>query len=379
MKPLIKICILLFSFLVLSLQGAVAAENQITGFRATARNDGDPPFVRIAMDLERATHAEAALDDSGKNFELILKHTKAGSALGQYDDMDHRAIDFATVTEKEGDTYVDILFTKAQKIDDIRIFALKPDAKLQKPHRLVVDIPIIGATQTYKKAVADAKKDKISEKAEKPTKVGTVTIDKRAKKALKGKVICIDPGHGGSDVGSIGHLKNKEIYEKDITLSIAKPLRDMLTAAGAKVVMTRSTDKDVYGPFADATTELQARCDIANEAHAAAFISIHIDSIGNPEIDGTTTYYYAGSRNKNTLLYAQIMHQSTLDGLSIPDRGVRSNNFYVNAHTTMPSILIELGYISNQHRLEMLTSSWAPKMIAASLFNGFVNYFEQVR
>ncbi|MDY6084249.1 MAG: N-acetylmuramoyl-L-alanine amidase [Dialister sp.] len=379
MKQLIKICILLLSFFVLSLQWAGAADNEITGFRATARNDGDPPFMRIAMDLKRATHAEAALDDSGKNFELILKNTRSGTALGQYDDLDHRAIDFATVSEKDGDTYVEILFTKPQKIDDIRIFALKPDSKLQKPHRLVVDIPIIGAKQTYKKPTADTKKDTVSEKLEKPVKVGTVTIDERAKKALKGKVICIDPGHGGSDVGAIGHLKNKAIYEKDITLAIAKPLRDMLSAAGAQVVMTRTDDKDVYGPFSDATTELQARCDIANEAHAAVFISIHIDSIGNPEIDGTTTYYYAGSRNKNTLLFAQIMHQSTLSSLNIPDRGIRSNNFYVNVHTTMPSILVELGYITNQHRLEMLTSKWAPKTIAASLFNGFVNYFEQVR
>lgn len=378
MKQLIKVLILFLSFFALTLQGVSAKDNQVTGFRATARNDGNPPFVRIAMDLEKATHAEAALNDSGTNFEVILKNTKAGAALGQYDDMDSRAIDFATVSERDGDTYLDVLFTKPQKIDDIRIFALKPDAKLQKPHRLVIDIPIIGAKQTYKKPAADTAKKKTDADKEEPVQVSNVTIDKRAKEALKGKVICIDPGHGGSDVGAVGHMGNKEIYEKDITLSIAKPLRDMLTAAGARVVMTRSTDKDVYGPYANATAELQARCDIANEAHADAFISIHIDSIGNPEIDGTTTYYYAGSQNRNTLLYAQIMHQATLEGLNMPDRGVRANHFYVNANTTMPSILVELGYITNQHRLEMLISPWAPKTIAASLFNGFVNYFEQV-
>lgn len=120
---------------------------------------------------------------------------------------------------------------------------------------------------------------------------------------------------------------------------------------------------------------MQARCDIANEAHAHVFVSIHIDSISNPQIDGVTAYYYVGS--DKSLLLAHMLHQATLNSLSIPDRGVRANNFYVTAHTTMPSVLMEMGYISNEHRLKMLTSKWAPKSIAKSLFNGLVDYFAQ--
>lgn len=66
----------------------------------------------------------------------------------------------------------------------------------------------------------------------------------------------------------------------------------MLTSAGAKVVMTRSTDKDVYGPWADDDPELQARCDVGNQANADVFVSIHIDSFSNSSVDGTTAYYY---------------------------------------------------------------------------------------
>ena len=139
--------------------------------------------------------------------------------------------------------------------------------------------------------------------------------------------------------------------------------------------MTRTTDRDVYGPYASDTAELQARCDIANEAHAHVFVSIHIDSISYPQIDGVTAYYYVGS--DKSLLLAHMLHQATLNSLSIPDRGVRANNFYVTAHTTMPSVLMEMGYISNEHRLKMLTSKWAPKSIAKSLFNGLVDYFAQ--
>ena len=390
MKRTIQLCLTFLILLLLSFflpQAAAAKQATITDLRWTSRNDGDPPFVRIAMDLTKAVHAEAAIDEEGKNFEVILKNTDMGNAKSQYD-MDNRAIDFATISEKDGDTYLDVALTKAQTMDNIRVFALRPDAKLQKPHRLVVDIPIIGAKKTYTKPAAAtpaATTKKTTTKTTSKTSTAAsdkapatqkVTVSADAKRVLKGKIICIDPGHGGTDVGAIGRLGGKEIYEKNITLSIALPLRDMLTSAGAKVVMTRSTDKDVYGPWADADPELQARCDVANEAHADAFISIHIDSFSNGSVDGTTAYYNA--KSSKDLLLAQMMHQATMSGLAIPDRGVKSNDFYVNVNTTMPSVLMEMGFITNPHRLQMLTSTWGPKTIAKSLFNGLVNYFSAI-
>ncbi len=397
MKPIFKY---LFTFLILLLfplflpHTALAKQATITDLRWTSRNDGDPPFVRIAMDLTQAVHAEAAIDEEGKNFEVILKNTSMGQVQSQYD-MDNRAIDFATVSEKDGDTYLDVALTKAQTMDNIRVFALRPDAKLQKPHRLVVDIPVIGAKKTYTKPAATTTPVSTSKKSttkttksdsKTSTKASTTTsqepattkvnVSAEAKRVLKGKIICLDPGHGGTDVGAIGRLGGKEIYEKNITLSIALPLRDLLTSAGAKVVMTRSTDKDVYGPWADADPELQARCDVANEAHADAFVSIHIDSFTNGSVDGTTAYYNA--KSSRDLLLAQMMHQATMNSLAIPDRGVKSNDFYVNVNTTMPSVLMEMGFITNPHRLQMLTSTWGPKSIANSLFNGLVNYFASI-
>lgn len=371
-KKLIRLFLILAAILMLpSASGALAKDAQVTALRWTSRNDGNPPFVRIAMDLSKAVHAEAAIDDAGKNFEVVLKKTSMGSVASQYD-MDPRAIDFATLSEKDGDTYLDVALTKPQKIDDIRVFALRPDAKMKKPHRLVVDIPVIGAKQTYTKKTSSA----ASSSPVSSYKKQSYNVSSDAKSVLKGKIICIDPGHGGTDVGAIGHIGGKDVYEKNITLSIALPLRDMLTSAGAKVVMTRDTDKDVYGPWADADPELQARCDIANEAHADAFVSIHIDSFSNSSVDGTTAYYNA--KSSKDLLLAQMMHQATMNSLSIPDRGVKSNDFYVNVYTTMPSVLMEMGFITNDHRVKMLTSSWGPRGIAQSLFNGLVNYFAAI-
>lgn len=371
-KKLIRLFLILAAILMLpSASGALAKDAQVTALRWTSRNDGNPPFVRIAMDLSKAVHAEAAIDDAGKNFEVVLKKTSMGSVASQYD-MDPRAIDFATLSEKDGDTYLDVALSKPQKIDDIRVFALRPDAKMKKPHRLVVDIPVIGAKQTYTKKASSA----ASSSPASSYKRQSYNVSSDAKSVLKGKIICIDPGHGGTDVGAIGHIGGKDVYEKNITLSIALPLRDMLTSAGAKVVMTRDTDKDVYGPWADADPELQARCDIANEAHADAFVSIHIDSFSNSSVDGTTAYYNA--KSFKDLLLAQMMHQATMNSLSIPDRGVKSNDFYVNVYTTMPSVLMEMGFITNDHRVKMLTSSWGPRGIAQSLFNGLVNYFAAI-
>lgn len=371
-KKLIRLFLILAAILMLpSASGALAKDAQVTALRWTSRNDGNPPFVRIAMDLSKAVHAEAAIDDAGKNFEVVLKKTSMGSVASQYD-MDPRAIDFATLSEKDGDTYLDVALTKPQKIDDIRVFALRPDAKMKKPHRLVVDIPVIGAKQTYTKKASSAAFSSPASSYKKQS----YNVSSDAKSVLKGKIICIDPGHGGTDVGAIGHIGGKDVYEKNITLSIALPLRDMLTSAGAKVVMTRDTDKDVYGPWADADPELQARCDIANEAHADAFVSIHIDSFSNSSVDGTTAYYNA--KSSKDLLLAQMMHQATMNSLSIPDRGVKSNDFYVNVYTTMPSVLMEMGFITNDHRVKMLTSSWGPRGIAQSLFNGLVNYFAAI-
>lgn len=371
-KKLIRLFLILAAILMLpSASGALAKDAQVTALRWTSRNDGNPPFVRIAMDLSKAVHAEAAIDDAGKNFEVVLKKTSMGRVASQYD-MDPRAIDFATLSEKDGDTYLDVALSKPQKIDDIRVFALRPDAKMKKPHRLVVDIPVIGAKQTYTKKASSA----ASSSPASSYKKQSYNVSSDAKSVLKGKIICIDPGHGGTDVGAIGHIGGKDVYEKNITLSIALPLRDMLTSAGAKVVMTRDTDKDVYGPWADADPELQARCDIANEAHADAFVSIHIDSFSNSSVDGTTAYYNA--KSSKDLLLAQMLHQATMNSLSIPDRGVKSNDFYVNVYTTMPSVLMEMGFITNDHRVKMLTSSWGPRGIAQSLFNGLVNYFAAI-
>ena len=105
MKNLFKLLIPLLVLLLIPFGStSLAKDAQLTDFRWTSRNDGNPPFVRIVMDLSKAVHAEAAMDDSGKNLEVILGNTSKGGTASQFDNMDKRAVDFATLSEKDGDT-----------------------------------------------------------------------------------------------------------------------------------------------------------------------------------------------------------------------------------------------------------------------------------
>lgn len=359
MKLINKFLIILtmIVFTLLSATYVHANNSTVTNLRYSSRNDKNPPFVRVVVDLSKPVYAEAAMDGQGRNLEVILRNTVIGDIPHQYDDMDRRIIDFATISEKDGDTFLDFALSQQQKMKNISIFALKADKNAKRPHRLVIDIPIPGAKQTIFETPQVAK-------------------PKTKKSVLNGKVICIDPGHGGSDTGAIGTLDGKDVYEKTVTLEIAKKLERLLTDSNAKVLMTRTEDTDVYAPFADGNTELQARADVANNNNADVFLSIHIDAFSNPEVDGTTTYY-TEKTNKDFIL-ASALNRSIIRNTSIPDRGVRQSNFYVNVNTKMPSSLIELGYISNPERVKMLTQSWATDALAKALYEGFVDYFKQI-
>ena len=153
--------------------------------------------------------------------------------------------------------------------------------------------------------------------------------------------VCIDPGHGGSDPGACGN----GLKEKDISLIVAKKVKDYLIAAGCEVVLTRETDTDVGYANDDAVTELQSRCDISNIFKADAFISVHCNSFGYPGPSGTETIYSDGSIRGENL--ANCI-QTQLIGLGdLINRGLKTTPLYVTKHTDAPACLTELAFISN--------------------------------
>ena len=153
------------------------------------------------------------------------------------------------------------------------------------------------------------------------------------------RLIVLDPGHGGSDTGAMGN----GLVEKQLTLQIARRLRDILLERGWQVMMTRDTDVDVYAPNDSARDELQARCDVANRAGARLFVSIHINSFTSSDLQGTTTYYYKPS----DVAFASAIQEHLMQSLGTQNDGVRRENFYVVRHTTMPAVLVETAFLSN--------------------------------
>ncbi len=190
---------------------------------------------------------------------------------------------------------------------------------------------------------------------------------------MKGKVICIDPGHGGPDVGAIGPTG---VTEKSVTFKVATELRKLLEKEGAKVILTRTSDKAVHakGAKASAIEELQARCDIANDKKADIFISIHADAFTNNTAKGTTAYYYEKGTKASKKL-ADALRSALIEEIKTVDRGTQSCNFYVVRKTDMPATLIELAFLSNEEEEQLLDSEEGIKKAAQGLLDGIADYF----
>lgn len=201
-------------------------------------------------------------------------------------------------------------------------------------------------------------------------------VDKDLEKlmTLKGKVIAIDPGHGGNDAGAIGP---SGLMEKTVTLEVALELEKLLKAEGATVIMTRQTDKTVSpaGAKASAIEELQARCDVANKAKADIFISIHADSFTNSSARGTTGYYYSQTEGTASIRLAECIRKALCEQIKTPSRGTKPCNFYVVRNTDMAATLIELAFISNPEEEKIMGSREGVLKCAQGIFDGIEDYF----
>ena len=170
--------------------------------------------------------------------------------------------------------------------------------------------------------------------------------------------IVIDAGHGGSDPGAV----NRKHYEKDVALTIALKLGQLLSKAGADVIYTRTTDR---------TVELGERCQIANNASADYFISIHLNAAEAKSANGIETYAY-GISGKGTEL-AKAVQKELITKTGARDRGVKSANFYVLKRTRMPAILVETGFISNDAECLALFKDGYQRIIAEAIAKAVKN------
>lgn len=188
---------------------------------------------------------------------------------------------------------------------------------------------------------------------------------------IKGKVIVIDPGHGGSDPGAVGPTK---VMEKTVTLAIAKKLGDKLVAGGAKVIYTRTTDVDVASPGASGAEELHKRIEVAHNAKADLFISIHADAAISASAGGTTVYYYPKNQYDSRL--AAAVQKRVIPAVGLQDRGTKEAGFYVIKKSWIPSILVETAFISNPQEEKLLNQSEFQNKMATGIYNGIVDFYK---
>lgn len=187
---------------------------------------------------------------------------------------------------------------------------------------------------------------------------------------VKNKIITIDPGHGGSDSGAVGP---NGYTEKEGAFAISQKVAFILNQSGAKVVMTRDSDVDVYGPNASARNELQARVDVGNNANSDIFVSIHCNAFVNPAANGTQTFYYGSSYQGQRL--AQSIQEKMIEANGLRDRGISTCNFYVVKHSYMPAVLIETAFITNYDEEALLSDDEWQTTMAKAIVEGINEYF----
>ncbi len=156
------------------------------------------------------------------------------------------------------------------------------------------------------------------------------------------KVVCIDPGHGGTSSGATGEGGKR--LEKDDNLRISLKVRDILTERGYTVVMTRDDDSDI---------SLEDRCKLANKERASLFVSIHRNS-STANGKGMEMWVHSSRPTDDLLLAENLLACLEKAGISA-NRGIHSGyrdganlNYYINRNTKMPSCLAEIGFITSK-------------------------------
>jgi N-acetylmuramoyl-L-alanine amidase/LysM repeat protein len=197
--------------------------------------------------------------------------------------------------------------------------------------------------------------------------------------AVSGKTIVIDAGHGGRDPGAVAN----GYREKDVTLAVASDVKPLLQALGANVIMTRSTDVSLGATQDD---DLQARVQVAQKAHANAFISIHENLDADPSVAGLTDFYgpacgfYSGLTNSPTdvgrsYALATAVRKAVVAQTGETDRGSVDEAFWVLGNPGVPAILVETGFISNPAEADKLASGPYQQQMAKAITQGIVDYF----
>ena len=251
------------------------------------------------------------------------------------------------------------------------------------------------------------KPEPVNQKAMKITADIAAAGNKLSKKQKASKIIVLDPGHGGDDVGALS--QNKKLREKDIVLNVSKKTASLLKERGYKVLFTRSNDRFI---------KLRSRTSFANDKGAHLFISIHANAAPNKEkaksMNGIETFFLSPSRSERSMNAANLENKADTDEMNyftkvsflnflnrekiiasnklaidmqaallksvrasykVSDGGVREAPFWVLVGALMPAVLIEIGYISHPDESQKIANSKYQDRLAKGIADGVDEYF----
>jgi N-acetylmuramoyl-L-alanine amidase len=177
------------------------------------------------------------------------------------------------------------------------------------------------------------------------------------------QVVVIDPGHGGGDPGAVGI---NGLQEKVAVLSVSHQIAEQLRRKGINAVLTRTGDQEV---------ELAPRVATAARVKADVFVSVHANSLtlSRPDVNGLETYYYASAQGYRL---ARAIHNRVLKNTSMQDRGIRQARFYVIRRTKMPSVLVEIGFVTGSQDADRLVSAAQRTQLAEAITQGILDYLQ---
>lgn len=251
---------------------------------------------------------------------------------------------------------------------------------LEEPHRLVVDLPYVlldgrffisgGYVEQMDHELVE--RLRISQFSSSPYTVRIVldlkrrvdvsvqSLDKLLEINLSKRIplVVIDAGHGGKDPGALGQFSQ----EKEVNLGIITKLYQLLEQdPDVRVLATRLDD--TYPTLDD-------RVLLANQINADLFISVHANANNNQSIGGTETYIYFHVDDT----FGKIVHKHLVEATGLEDRGLKRANFKVLRETRMPSVLVEVAFISNPYEEKLLNDPAFQKRVANGLYKAIKEY-----
>lgn len=196
-------------------------------------------------------------------------------------------------------------------------------------------------------------------------------IDLRKPSEIYDKIVVIDAGHGGKDSGALS--RDKKYFEKDINLDILLKLKALLDKSDIKAYYTRTTDQTVY---------LRPRAELVNTVDADYFISIHCNANESSSPNGMEVLYYNNEfKNVRAKDLAGVFSLELEKKVNLKQKGIierKYNDIYIMSHSLVPTVLLEIGYISNQKDLNYLIREENRDVIANAIYSGILRAYNEL-